>query len=146
MKAQEIMTKNPACVTPHDSAQHAAELMGQHDCGCVPVVDERNSNRVVGVVTDRDIAVRAVAKGKAPNTPVSEIMTANAVCCPPDADVRDVERKMSDRQIRRVVIADADGCCVGIVAQADLARAARRSGASLEREVAQVVERISEPA
>jgi CBS domain-containing protein len=85
-----------------------------------------SQSRIVGVVTDRDIALRAVARGKTADAVVADVMTREVACCPADADLQTVERTMSDRQIRRVVIADADGCCLGIVSQADLARAAAR--------------------
>ena len=144
MKAQDLMTPCPASCTPDDTARRAALLMSENDCGCLPVVESRNSDRVVGVVTDRDIALRAVARGKGPDTPVRELMTADPECCPADADVEAVEHVMADRQVRRVVIVDGAGCCVGIVSQADLAREADRGRDVSEREVARVVERISE--
>ena len=146
MKAQEIMTPNPVCVTPDEPARGVAQLMADHDCGCVPVVEARDTNRVVGVVTDRDIALRGVAKGKGPDTPVRELMTPDPDCCSPSTSLKEVERIMTDRQVRRVLVVDDAECCCGIISQADIARAAeRRSGVS-EREVARVVERISEPA
>lgn len=144
MRARELMTKDPACVTPDDTLQRVAQLMAEHDCGCIPVVEGRNQARIVGVVTDRDIALRAVARGKSADAVVADVMTREVECCPPDADLQTVERAMSDRQIRRVVIADADGCCLGIVSQADLARAAARGLDVEEREVARVVESISQ--
>jgi CBS domain-containing protein len=144
MKAFEIMTRDPACVTPEDSVRQAAQLMADHDCGCLPVVDSHGSNKVVGVITDRDIAVRGVARGRNSDTPVRDLMTRDATTCPPDADLEDVERHMSDRQVRRIVIADADGRACGIISQADLARASDRVVS--EKVVARVVERISEPA
>ena len=76
---------------------------------------------------------------------VKEIMTAEPVCCGPDAELREVEQIMSDNQIRRVVIVDDEGCCVGIVAQADLALAADRDPRVTDAEVGRLVERISEP-
>jgi CBS domain-containing protein len=144
MRARELMTKDPACVTPDDTLQHVAQLMADNDCGCIPVVEGRGQARIVGVVTDRDIALRAVARGRSADAVVADVMTREVECCPPDADLQTVERAMSDRQIRRVVIADADGCCLGIVSQADLARAAARGLDVEEREVARVVESISQ--
>ncbi|HKG90719.1 MAG TPA: CBS domain-containing protein [Gemmatimonadaceae bacterium] len=146
MKAQSLMTKSPACVTPDDSAQRVAQLMADNDCGCLPVVERRDNSRVIGVVTDRDIALRGVARGKGPDVPVRELMTTDVCCCGPDADLSEVERLMGDRQIRRIVVADGDGCCVGIISQADLARAAEEGRDVSDREVARVVECISEPA
>lgn len=145
MRAQDLMTASPACVTPSENVRRVAQLMADHDCGCIPVVDERDERRVVGVVTDRDIALRAVGQGKGPETKVSDIMTPDATCCSVDDDLDAVERVMADKQIRRVVIVDADGYCCGIIAQADLARAAERSPEG-EQDLARVVERISQPA
>jgi CBS domain-containing protein len=146
MKAKELMTPGPACVTATDTVQRAAMLMEEHDCGCIPVVESTGSDRVIGVITDRDIAVRGVGKGRNGDTMVRDLMTTDVASCTPESDMNDVARVMTDRQIRRVVIVDADGACVGIVAQADLARAADSRGEITEREVARVVERISEPA
>lgn len=144
MQAQEIMTANPACCTQDDTTRKAAELMQQHDCGCLPVVDDSETRHVLGVVTDRDIATRAVAAGKGPETKVRDVMSTQPSCCGIEDELDEVERIMSERQVRRVPVVDAHGCCVGMVSQADLARAAQRSGDVSEREVARVVERISE--
>ncbi|HUP47672.1 MAG TPA: CBS domain-containing protein [Thermoanaerobaculia bacterium] len=144
MKAQDIMTRNPACCTASDTVQHAARLMAEHDCGCIPVVDDLRSKKIAGTITDRDIACRCTAEGGSPDTPVGELMSPNPSCCGPDADVRDAVRIMAERQVRRVPIVDKDGCCVGIIAQADLARAEDR-GIS-DQEVGRVVERVSRPA
>lgn len=146
MKANELMTSQPACVTATDPVQLAAQLMAEHDCGCLPVIESSGSDRVIGVITDRDIALRGVALGRDHNTMVRDLMSTNLVSCTPDSDVDEVASMMSERQVRRVVILNADGGCVGIIAQADLARAAERDGPVSEREVARVVERISHPA
>jgi CBS domain-containing protein len=143
MRAQDIMSANPACCTPNETVQDVARIMREHDCGCVPVVDSLDSRRLVGVVTDRDLAVRGLAEGKGAETRVSEVMTSNPFAAGPDADLREIQQAMADRQLRRVPIVDADGSCVGIIAQADLARMAGERVS--EREVAVVVERISEP-
>lgn len=145
MRAQDLMTLSPACVTPNDDIRKVAQLMDDNDCGCLPVVDAGDNRRVVGVITDRDIAVRGVATGKGPNTKVAELMTHDVLCCLPDDDLQVVERVMTDKQVRRVVIVDDDGYCVGIIAQADIARATKTSKDVTERDVAHVVERISEP-
>ena len=101
---------------------------------------------MVGVITDRDIAIRGVGKGRAGDTMVRDLMSSDVASCSPESNVNDVAQVMTDRQIRRVLILDADGGCVGIVAQADLARAADSQGEITEREVGRMVERISEPA
>lgn len=142
MRASELMTPNPSCCTPDDTVQTAARGMKAADCGCLPVVDDVGSRHLVGVVTDRDIAIRALADGLGPDTRVRDVMTANPACCGPDADVREVERIMADRQVRRVPVVDDRDCCVGMIAQADLARHEREVD---DHEVRQTLERISEP-
>jgi CBS domain-containing protein len=145
MEVREIMTSDPVCCSVGDSIAEAASLMERNDCGCIPVVDgKRAQNSVVGVITDRDIAIRGVAQGMSVDVPVADVMTPRPHTCSPNADVKDVSRIMSDRQVRRVVVVDDDGHCVGIVAQADLARAAEARSEVDEVELARVVERISE--
>jgi CBS domain-containing protein len=141
MKAMELMTASPCCASTTDTLADVARQMRDHDCGSVPVIDHGS---IVGIVTDRDLAIRALADGLGADTKVVEVMTTSPACCSGDADVRDVERLMSDRQVRRVPVVDADNRVVGIISQADLARAAFRARVS-DREVAIVVEAISEP-
>jgi CBS domain-containing protein len=105
-------------------------------------VVEGASKRLVGVLTDRDIACRCVAEGKGPDTPVREIMTKDPQCCHPDDDIAAVEQIMMQGQVRRVPVVDAKGNCIGMVAQADLALNDR---AATDSEIGRVVERISEP-
>ncbi len=143
MRAQEIMSANPACCTPSATVQEVARIMKEHDCGCVPVVDSLESRRLVGVITDRDLAVRGLAEGKGAEAKVDGVMTTDPFTARPDTDLSEIQKAMADRQLRRVPIVDADGCCVGIIAQADLARSAGERVS--ERDVAVVVERISEP-
>ena len=140
MRADDVMTPNPACCSPDDTVQQAADLMERHDCGCLPVVEEPTERRgVVGVVTDRDIALRAVREGKGADTPVREVMTEQPSCCSPDSELDDVEQMMSEHQVRRVPVVDKRGCCVGMVAQADVADSREA------RDVGQVVREVSEP-
>jgi CBS domain-containing protein len=141
MKAQELMTKAPACCTPDSTVREAARLMLEHDCGCIPVV-ENGTARLVGVVTDRDIACRCVAEGGGPEARVGEVMTTDPRSCHPEDDVAAVEQIMMQAQIRRVPVVDARGDCVGMIAQADLAL---NEKAVSESELGRVVERISEP-
>lgn len=142
MKAKDIMTAAPCCCSPNDSLQDVARAMRDNDCGAVPIVD---NGGVVGIVTDRDLAVRALAEGKGSDARVGDFITTNPCCGSAEDDVRHIEKLMADNQVRRVPIVDADGCCVGIVAQADLARAAFDGERVSEHEVAILVERISEP-
>ncbi|HEV8445643.1 MAG TPA: CBS domain-containing protein [Gemmatimonadaceae bacterium] len=140
MKAADIMTKNPCFCSSNDSITSVAKTMRDNDCGAVPIVD---NDRVVGIVTDRDLVIRGLATGTNPAAMVGEIATRNLCSVRTDSDVKDVERLMSDNQVRRVLVMDGDKC-VGIVSQADLARAIERGDGISDREVGIVVERISE--
>jgi len=140
MKAVDIMTKNPCFCSSNDSIVNVARTMRDHDCGAVPLVD---NGRVVGIVTDRDLVVRGLATGTNSAAMVGEIATKNVCRVRADDDVKEIERLMSDNQVRRVLVMDGDRC-VGIVSQADLARAVQRADGLTDREVAIVVERISE--
>ena len=145
MEVHEIMTANPVCCSAEDSIETVAGLMERNDCGCIPVVDKRKSrNSVVGVITDRDIAIRGVALGLSASTMVKQLMTSGPHCCSPRANVDEIGKIMSDRQLRRVVVVDAQGHCLGIVSQADLARARESHPAMGEVELARLLERISE--
>jgi CBS domain-containing protein len=141
MKVSEIMTPNPTCCTPSESVQKVAQCMRDKDCGAIPVVQ---GGKVVGIITDRDLALRVLADGMSADTKVGDIITRNPQCCNAEDDVQLVQRVMADNQVRRVPVVDASGRCVGIVAQADLALAAEAEKVS-DHEVAIVVERISKP-
>ena len=137
MKIREIMTANPASVGPEATLGEVATLMRQEDCGSIPVVED---GRLVGIVTDRDIVVRAIAAGKDPKrTPVSEVMSADPVTVGPDGEIGEAEREMRERQIRRLPVVE-DGKLVGIIVTAQIARreAAKQTG--------ETIKEISEPA
>ena len=116
MNVRDVMTKNPRTVAPNDSIQRAATVMKEVDTGFVPIVE---NGKVVGVVTDRDIVVRAVAAGSF-DKPVSEIATRDLVFVAPGDSTREAEKLMSQRQIRRIAV-DDNGQLVGIVSLGDLA-------------------------
>jgi CBS domain-containing protein len=141
VRVRDIMTPDPACCTPDTTAREAATLMREHDCGSIPVVESRQSKRLVGTVTDRDLAVRGVAEGKGPETAVRELMTEAPVTCGPDDEVEIVREVMVARLVRRVPVVDENGGLVGIVAQADIAR---EEGAASDQEVGRIVEAISD--
>jgi CBS domain-containing protein len=142
VKVRELMTKNPVAARPDQSLRDIAAMMKQNDCGCLPVEDPQ-SHRLLGVVTDRDIVTRAIAEGGDGGTTARDVMSSNPSCCSPEDDIKAVERVMAEKQVRRVPIVDRSGRAVGIVAQADLARAADGRDVT-EHEVAQVLERVSE--
>ena len=143
MRARDIMTREPECCRPEQTARDAAQVMRDRDCGCVPIVDDAGS--VIGIITDRDLAVRAIATGRDSSTTLSELMTPGAASCGPDDDLRDVEQKMTELQVRRIPIVDTSGRCLGIISQADIARASATDSPVTEQEIALVVEKISQP-
>jgi CBS domain-containing protein len=141
MKIQEIMTKDPTCVTPDTTVRDAAKLMQRENAGALPVCDSEGSKKLVGMITDRDIAIRVVAQGRDSNTRVNEVMTSGRLATlRPDAEVDEVMETMADEQVRRVPIIDERGALVGIVSQADVVRKARDN-----RKAERTVEKISEP-
>ena len=143
MKARDIMTPNPTCASVSDSAERVARVMQDTDCGSLPVVDA--AGKIVGVVTDRDLAIRGIGSGLGPDTAVAKLMTLFPFSCTPDDDLHAVEKIMAERKVRRVPVVDDSQHCVGIIAQADLARASTKRASVTDREVALVVERISSP-
>jgi len=139
MKVREAMTRGAECVRPDTPLQEAARKMRDLDVGPLPVCGD--NDRLVGMLTDRDIAVRAVAEGKDPTrTPVRDVMTEGVSYCFEDDDVAEASRQMSDKQIRRLVVLNRDKRLVGIVSLGDLAT---QSG---DRQTAgKTLERVSEP-
>lgn len=117
MKVKQIMTADVKTVSPGDTVTKAASIMRQIDVGSVPVTD---GSKVVGIVTDRDIILRGVAKGENPSQKVSEVMTTNVKCANPDMDVHIAADLMAENQIRRLPVTDSDRL-VGIIAIGDLA-------------------------
>lgn len=121
MKVSELMTSNVQTVNPEQPIREAAQFMLSEDAGAMPVCD---GERLIGMVTDRDIAVRAVAEGRGPDTPVREVMTEEALFCWDDDDIDTVAVKMSDAQVRRFpVVSRDDNRLVGIVSLGDLSQA-----------------------
>jgi CBS domain-containing protein len=142
VRVRDIMTPDPAFCIPESTAREAAGLMRDNDCGSIPVVENEQNRKVVGTVTDRDLAVRGLAEGKGPDTRISELMTASPVTCGPEDEVEIVREVMVAQLVRRVPVVDDRGALVGIVAQADIAR---EEGAASDQEVGRIVEAISEP-
>jgi CBS domain-containing protein len=141
MLVREIMTENPACCTPETSLQDVAQMMVDHDCGCIPVVENDSSKIPVGVITDRDITCRIVAQGKNPlDLTAGDAMTASVVAVTPDTTLEDCCNLMEEKQIRRIAVVDDKGACCGILAQADIAS---NAGDSKTAEVVQEVSRAT---
>lgn len=143
MKAREIMTRDPQVVTADDPVSRAAEIMRDIDVGIVPVVDDRSSMRLRGVITDRDIAVRHVAERHQQDCRVGDHMTGGRLdTVDPDADAHEVTERMRRDQVRRIPVVEGDRL-VGIIAQADVAVGL---GPREPQEVEQTLEQISKPA
>ena len=139
MKIQDVMTKQPACCTPETSLESVARMMAECDCGAIPVVDDLETLAPLGVITDRDIVVRALADGQNPmELTAAACMTAPAVTVKRDADLDECVKHLEDRQIRRAVVVDNDGRVCGIVAPADIAMHTPK------RVVGELIERVSE--
>jgi len=118
MKVRDIMTKSVVSLNVDDTIERAAELMQQHNIGSVPVCE---GNHVIGIITDRDIAIRSSSEGYNSKTKsVRDIMSTNPVTASPDMDICDVSRIMSERQIRRIPIVE-NGNLMGVVSLGDLA-------------------------
>jgi CBS domain-containing protein len=121
-KCNQVMTKGPVCCLPNDFVTKAAELMKREKVGSIPVIENEQTKKLVGIVTDRDIALRIVAEGlDAKSTKVEIVMTRHVVTCHVDDDVQKALDSMSDHQLRRIPVVDGDNKIVGIIAQADVA-------------------------
>jgi CBS domain-containing protein len=135
-KVHDHMTERPRCVTPETPVFEAAELMANEDVGSLPILD---GDKLIGVVTDRDIVVRAVAEKKDPRgMPVREVATHDPVTVHADDDLSDALKLMATYQVRRLPVVDEDNRLVGVLAQADVAMGAR------EKAVGEMVEEISQ--
>ena len=128
MKICDVMTRNVETVTPDQTVQEAAGLMLSADTGSIPVTD---GDKLVGMITDRDIAVRGIAKGYGPETLVRDLMTGDIIAVRETDDVAAVAAKMSEARVRRMPVIDSDAKLCGIVSLGDLSREAE-SGAATE--------------
>jgi CBS domain-containing protein len=140
MRVKDIMTADPACCISETGLQEVAQMMVVHDCGEIPVVEDKETKLPIGVITDRDIVCRTIARGINPlDLTVADCMTKPCVTVTPDMTIEECSRIMEENKIRRVPVVDASGSCCGIVALADIALHAKRSVA------AEVVKEVSEP-
>ena len=139
MQIKEIMTRNPVVTRPDATLREAAQTMRELDSGALPIGED---DHLLGILTDRDIAVRAVAEGKDPSsTAVREVMSSEVVYCLEDEDEREAAAKMEQHQLRRLVVLDRDQRLVGIVSLGDLA-----VHTADDRIAGEVTEAVSEPA
>jgi CBS domain-containing protein len=136
------MTKDPTCCLPGDTVDQAAQLMKDEDVGSVPVVADRKTKRLLGIVTDRDLAVKVVAEARQiAGVKVEEVMTRNPVTCYMNDDLQKATDAMEKHQVRRIPVVDDNNQIVGIIAQADIATRAHEPETTAE-----VVEEISKSA
>lgn len=151
MQIEQIMSRPVQCCSPQDTLAHAAELMWTHDCGCIPVCSADGDARVVGIVTDRDICMHALFRGKPlHDLMVADVMTGDLQVCRPGDSLADAEQTMRHAKLRRLPVLDESDALVGIVSLADLAQeAARQHGAVFEEvsetEVADTLATICAP-
>ena len=125
MKIKEIMTKSPACCLPDTNLREVAHLMLEKDCGAIPVVENFDTNKPVGIITDRDITVDTLAQGKnALEMSAAEIMSFPVISLSGETTLGECCKTMETHKIRRMIVVDETGACCGIVAQADIAQTA----------------------
>jgi CBS domain-containing protein len=136
MKVSEVMTRDVQTVRPDQPVQEAASFMLSADAGSIPVTE---GDRLIGMITDRDIAVRGIAKGYGPDTPVRELMTDDLVTARIDDDTDDVAARMSSAQVRRLPVIDDENRLCGIVSLGDLTQKGSDSAAE------QALEGVTEP-
>lgn len=140
MQVREVMTADPACCIPKTGLKEVAQMMVDHDCGEIPVVENTETKLPIGVITDRDIVCRAVAQGLNPlDLTAADCMSRPCVTVTPEMSVEECGKILEENKIRRVPVVDADGSCCGIVALADIALRTRPSV------VVEVVKEVSEP-
>ena len=134
-KIRDLMTKNPCAIDADKPVEYAAKMMRDEHVGLAPIVE---GQKLVGTLTDRDIAIRVVAEGKDPkSTQVRDVATTRVVTIDPDQDLDEALRLMATNQVRRLPVVDDDGRLAGVVAQADIARQAS------DKQTGELVERIS---
>jgi CBS-domain-containing membrane protein len=145
-RARDVMTPGVVTIYPWETVEHAAHLMGRCDCGVLPVVN--NDRRLIGMVTDRDIALRIAGRGRDPrHSRVGECMSEGLYSCHEYDSIKSCMRRMAHHQIRRLPVVDDYGRVIGIISQGDLAWfASMHPGEGSRRAVADLVQAVSEPA
>ena len=139
-KCNEVMTKNPVYCLPDDMVAKVAQLMQRENIGSIPVIENEQTQKLVGIVTDRDLALKVVAKGQDANsTKVEAVMTHKVVTCRAGDDLQMALDAMAEHQLRRIPIVDDDDKIVGIIAQADVA-----TRVNLPEKTAEMVKEISQ--
>jgi len=141
-KCNDVMTKNPVCCLPNDSVSKVADLMKSKNIGSLPVIENEQTKKLVGIVTDRDLTLKIVAKSlDAKSTKVEAVMTREVVTCLADDDLQKALNAMAEHQLRRIPVVDNSNKVVGIIAQADVATRVDqpKETAEMVREISQLV-------
>ena len=121
MKCREVMTDNPVCCLPNDLVSQSARVMRREHIGAIPVVSDERTKEIIGIVTDRDLAIKVVAELRDPNrTMVSDVMTHTIVVCREDDELSSAIAAIEEYEIRRIPVIDQGGRLVGIISQADV--------------------------
>lgn len=140
-KCKDVMTQDPVCCLPTDTVSKAAQLMKDENVGSIPVVEDEETMKLIGIVTDRDLALQVVApEWDAETTQVDEVMTYEVITCRADDDLQKAVDAMAQHQLRRMPVIDGDYRIVGIISQADVATRVEKP-----EEVAEMVKEISQP-
>jgi CBS domain-containing protein len=140
-KCKDVMTQDPVCCLPTDTVSKAAQLMKDENVGSIPVVEDEETMKLIGIVTDRDLALQVVApEWDAETTQVDEVMTYDVITCRADDDLQKAVDAMAQHQLRRMPVVDSDQRIVGIISQADVATRVEKP-----EEVAEMVKEISQP-
>ena len=122
MKVREMMTGEPVCCTPEDTAQKVARILRDQNIGALPVVLDQQSRTLLGMITDRDLCCNVVADGLDPRTTkIEKMISLSPVTCREGENIDECERLMQSHQLRRIPVVDSEERCIGIVSQADLA-------------------------
>lgn len=130
---EDVMTANPTCCLPTDNVIRVAELMKRENIGSIPVIENEQSRKLIGIITDRDLALRIVGEGRDAKTArVEAVMTRKVVACRADDDLQRALDAMSKHQLRRVLIVNNENKIVGIIAQADVATRMNQPGKTAE--------------
>ena len=132
MKIGDVMSRDAKLTSPDDTLRHAAQLMKECDCGVLPVAD---GDRLCGMITDRDIAIRGIAQGKGPDAKVRDVMTKDVKYCFEDQDLKEVTRNMADIQVRRLPVLNQDKRLVGILSRTVLQRRLAEDEPPLQQQV-----------
>jgi len=139
---EEVMTPNPVCCLPTDSVKRAAEYMKRENVGPIPVIENEQTRKLIGIITDRDLVLKVIAKGRDTlSTEVESVMTRKMISCRADDSLQKAMDLMSKHQLRRITIVDKAHVIVGIISQADIATRGNKP-----EKTAEVVKEISQSA